>query len=254
MIVGYARTSTVEQKTGFDAQLKELETASCEKIFQEQVSSVAERLRLNAPLEFVRDGDTFVVTKTYRLARSITNLLVIIDALRKKKVALRILNLGMDTSTPAIKLMLTILGGISEFEREIMLERQREGIAKAKTENKYKGRKPLSSDRRNGIKLAGEGTARDTIAKQLRHCRGFRLPDSGGTQTVMKALLVIRLVTVTLCFALAGCAGESPNNAEMNRIDRDTNVAPDESAAPDDEAQQAVMNAREQRLQQNQPQ
>jgi DNA invertase Pin-like site-specific DNA recombinase len=74
----------------------------------------------------------------------------------------------MDTSTPNGKLMLTVLGGISEFEPEIMLERQREGIAKAKAENKYKGRKQLSSDRReNVIKLAGEGTARDTIAKQL---------------------------------------------------------------------------------------
>jgi DNA invertase Pin-like site-specific DNA recombinase len=74
----------------------------------------------------------------------------------------------MDTSTPTGKLMLTVLGGISEFEPEIMLERQREGIAKAKAENKYKGRKQLSSDRReNVIKLAGEGTARDTIAKQL---------------------------------------------------------------------------------------
>jgi hypothetical protein len=69
----------------------------------------------------------------------------------------------------------------------------------------------------------------------------------------MKALRAIRLATVTLCFALAGCADESPNNAEMNRIDRDTNVAPHEPATPD-EAQQAVMNAREQRLQQNQPQ
>lgn len=69
----------------------------------------------------------------------------------------------------------------------------------------------------------------------------------------MKALLAIRLATVTLCFALAGCADESPNNAEMNRIDRDTNVAPHEPATPD-EAQQAVMNAREQRLQHNQPQ
>jgi DNA invertase Pin-like site-specific DNA recombinase len=128
---------------------------------------VAERLQLNAA-EFVRDGDTFVATKIDRLARSITNLLVIIDALKKKKVALRILNLGMDTSTPTGKLMLTVLGRISEFEREIMLERQREGIAKAKAENKYKGRKPLSSDRReNVIKLAGEGTARVTIAKQL---------------------------------------------------------------------------------------
>ena len=131
MIVGYARTSTVDQVAGFEAQVKELSAAGCEKIFQEQVSSVTVRLQLQSALEFVRDGDVFVVTKLDRLARSVTDLMAILQALERKGVAVRILNLGMDTQTPTGKLMLTVLGGVAQFEREMMLERQREGIAKA---------------------------------------------------------------------------------------------------------------------------
>jgi DNA invertase Pin-like site-specific DNA recombinase len=168
MIVGYARTSTVEQKAGFEAQIKELEDAKCEKVFKEQVSSVAERVQLQAALDFVREGDVFIVTKIDRLARSITNLMEIIETLQRKQVAVKILNLGMDTQTPTGKLILTLLGGISQFEREIMLERQREGIAKAKAEKKYKGRKPLADEKRAQVlQLADQGTARDRIAEQV---------------------------------------------------------------------------------------
>jgi DNA invertase Pin-like site-specific DNA recombinase len=168
MIVGYARTSTVEQKAGFEAQIRELEDAKCEKVFKEQVSSVAERLQLQAALDFVREGDVFIATKIDRLARSITNLMEIIETLQRKQVAVRILNLGMDTQTPTGKLILTLLGGISQFEREVMLERQREGIAKAKAEKKYKGRKPLADVKRAQVlQLASTGAARDSIATQV---------------------------------------------------------------------------------------
>lgn len=81
--------------------------------------------------------------KLDRLARSVADLLTIVQSLGKKNVSLRILNLGIDTNTPTGKLMLTMLGAIGQFEREIMLERQREGIARAKAEGKFKGRKPL---------------------------------------------------------------------------------------------------------------
>jgi DNA invertase Pin-like site-specific DNA recombinase len=95
-------------------------------------------------------------------------LMTILQSLDRKKAALRILNMGIDTQTPTGKLMLAVLGGVAQFEREIMLERQREGIAKARSDKKYKGRKPLSSDRReNVIKLAGDGVTRLNIAKQL---------------------------------------------------------------------------------------
>lgn len=143
MIVGYARTSTTEQIAGLEAQLKELQSIGCSKIYQEQISSIAERNQLKAAIDFVREGDILVVTKLDRLARSVADLLTIVQSLGKKNVSLRILNLGIDTNTPTGKLMLTMLGAIGQFEREIMLERQREGIAKAKAEGKFKGRKPL---------------------------------------------------------------------------------------------------------------
>ena len=168
MIIGYARTSTVNQCAGFEAQLKDLQTNGCEKIFQEQVSSLSTRPQLQAALEFVREGDVFMVTRLDRLARSVADLMVVIQALEQKRVGLRILNLGMDTQTPTGKLMLTVLGGVAQFEREVMLERQREGIAKAKSAGKYKGRKPVAAGaRQEAIRLAAEGITKVAIARQL---------------------------------------------------------------------------------------
>lgn len=125
MIVGYARTSTADQMAGFDAQLQELKAVGCKKMFQEQVSSVGKRAQLEVALEFVREGDVLVVTKLDRLARSVADLMELIQTLDRKSVGLRVLNLGMDTHTPTGKLMLTVLGGVAQFEREMMLERQR---------------------------------------------------------------------------------------------------------------------------------
>ena len=125
-----ARTSTVDQVAGFEAQFKELSASGCEKIFREQVSSVTVRLQLQSALEFVRDGDVFVVTKLDRLARSVADLMAILQALERKRVAVRILNLGMDTQTPTDKLMVRVLGGVAQFEREVMLERQRKASPK----------------------------------------------------------------------------------------------------------------------------
>jgi DNA invertase Pin-like site-specific DNA recombinase len=169
MNVGYARTSTVDQLAGFEAQLKELAAAGCEKIFKEQVSSVAVRAQLQASIDFLREGDVLVITKIDRLARSVSDLLAIIQTLEQKNVSVHILNLGMDTQTPTGKLMLTVLGGIAQFEREIMLERQREGVSKAKTQGKYKGRKPISSIRKKEVmRLATEGVFKANIAGQLK--------------------------------------------------------------------------------------
>lgn len=140
----------------------------CEKLFQEQVSSVAPRQGLETAMEFCRMGDSLVVTKLDRLARSVTHLGKIIDALEAKGVALRILNLGVDTATPTGKLMLNVLGGVAQFEREMMLERQREGIAKAKAEGAYRGRKPTARAKAGEIQaLAAEGLSMARIAKQL---------------------------------------------------------------------------------------
>ena len=146
MIIGYARTSTLEQVAGLDAQLRELQNAGCERILREHASAMTERPQLKAALEFCNAGDMLVVTKLDRLARSTNDLQQIIEHVDKKGIRLNILNLGADTSTPTGKLLLTTLGAIAQFEREIMLERQREGIAKAKAEGKYKGRQPIRQD------------------------------------------------------------------------------------------------------------
>lgn len=171
MIVGYARTSTVEQAAGFEAQRRDLAAAGCEKVFAEQVSSVAERAQLEAALEWVRDGDVLVITKLDRLARSTINLLDIVARLDRKRVALRVLSMGggeVDSRTPTGRLMLTLLGGIAEFERGMMLERQREGIAKAKQDGKYKGRAPTARRKAGEVaRLRGEGVGPAEIARRL---------------------------------------------------------------------------------------
>lgn len=168
-IVGYARTSTLDQVAGLEAQLRDLKAAGCEKIFQEQVSSVdTSRKELERALDYVREGDTLVVTKLDRLARSIGNLVDITGKLKTKGVELRILALNLDTGTPTGKLMLNLMGSIAEFERDMMLERQREGIAKAKAEGKYKGRAPTARARTGDVlKLKAEGKTVDAIVAAL---------------------------------------------------------------------------------------
>ncbi|MEA2756817.1 MAG: hypothetical protein QOJ54_3106, partial [Aliidongia sp.] len=141
-----------------------------EKVFQEQVSSVdfKERQQLDAAVDWARDGDTLVVTKLDRLARSVKHLHDLVDTLNAKGVALRIINLGIDTGTATGKLMLTVLGGIAEFEREIMLERQREGIAKAKADGKYLGRRPTARAKASEVlALDAAGIGRAEIARRL---------------------------------------------------------------------------------------
>ena len=170
MIVGYARTSTMDQTAGLEAQERELRDAGCDKLFVEQVSSVdvKARDRLAEALDYVRDGDTLVVTKLDRLARSVAHLLEVLEALTAKGASLRILSMGIDTGTATGKLMLTLLGGVAEFERSIMLERQREGIAKAKAAGKYKGRKPTAMAKGDDVlALKAKGMKPNDIAKEV---------------------------------------------------------------------------------------
>ncbi len=168
MIIGYARTSTVEQLAGFDAQVRDLTAAGCERLFTEQVSSVAQRDQLEAAIDFAREGDTIVVTKLDRLARSMLDLMNIKSRLDTKGIELRILAMNLDTSTPTGKLMMNVLGSVAQFEREMMLERQREGIAKAKAEGKYRGRAPTARAKTDEIlDLRGQGLGATAIAREL---------------------------------------------------------------------------------------
>jgi DNA invertase Pin-like site-specific DNA recombinase len=168
MRVGYARTSSLDQQAGFEAQLRELKAAGCEKVFQEQVSSVGTREQLEAALDFVRDGDVLCVTKLDRVARSTQHLLEIVERVKRKGANLQILGLGIDMSTATGQLILTVIAAIGAFEREMMLERQREGIASAKAEHRYKGRKPTARAKAAEIKvLTEQGVGATEIAKRL---------------------------------------------------------------------------------------
>src|SRR5579863_3040944 len=168
MLIGYARTSTVEQKAGLEAQERDLRAAGADKVYAEQTSAIGPRKALEHAIEFAREGDILVVSKLDRLARSVANACEIVERLRVKGVALRVLAMGLDTSTPTGRLMLNMLASVAQFEREVMLERQREGIAKAKGEGKYRGRAPTARAKAGDIlRLAAIGKTRQAIAVEL---------------------------------------------------------------------------------------
>jgi DNA invertase Pin-like site-specific DNA recombinase len=187
VLIGYGRTSTTEQHAGLEAQRRDLKAAGCKKVFEEQVSSVKDRPQLKAALDYAREGDTLVVTKLDRLARSARHLSELVDALETKGVALRILNFGgdaVDTRSATGRLMLNMFAAMAQFEREIMLERQREGIAKAKAEGKYKGRKPTARAKaEDAVRLFREGKRVAHIAKELGIGRGsvYRALEAAGS-------------------------------------------------------------------------
>ena len=171
MLVAYARTSTLEQLAGLEAQQRDLKEYGCEKIFTEQVSSVAERDQLEAALSLLRSGDKLVATRLDRLARSVQHLGQIIERVNGAGAALVILDMGgtaVDTSNATGKLILNVMSSVAQFEREMMLQRQREGIAKAKAEGKYKGRKPTARAKTDMVKLAlANGVSKPQICKDL---------------------------------------------------------------------------------------
>lgn len=144
-VIGYARVSTHEQNEA--RQLAAFEERNADRIFLDKCSGKdAERPELKKMLDYVREGDTVIVTEYSRLARSTSDLLSIVDRLTGKGVQLVSLKEKLDTSTPQGKLMLTMFAGLAEFERAMILERQREGIAIAKAQGKYKGRMPITFD------------------------------------------------------------------------------------------------------------
>ena len=151
-VVGYARTSGFHQQAGLDDQISELEAAGCTHIYAEQISSVdANREQLKAALLFLRSGDEFVVTKPDRLARNTGELVRIVEELSSRGVRVRILSMQIDTQSPTGRLLLTMMAAVATFEREVMLERQRVGIARAKADGKFKGRPATAKAKSNDV-------------------------------------------------------------------------------------------------------
>lgn len=140
MRIAYIRVSTIEQNA--QRQIEAMQKYDIEKWFTEKVSAKdTNRPKLQELLEFAREGDTIHIHDFSRLARSTRDLLDIVEQLNAKGVHLISNKENIDTSTPTGKLMLTMIGAINEFERVNLLERQREGIAIAKRNGKYKGGK-----------------------------------------------------------------------------------------------------------------
>lgn len=145
MRIGYVRVSTVEQNE--QRQIEGLNKYNIDKWYIEKVSAKnTDRPQLQDMLEFAREGDTIYIHDFSRIARSTKDLLNIIELLNNKAVHLVSNKESIDTSTPTGKLLVTMIGAINEFERLNMLERQREGIAIAKREGKFKGRKEINID------------------------------------------------------------------------------------------------------------
>lgn len=168
LLVGYARVSSEGQS--LDIQDEALAGAGCEKVFAEKMSgrSAKDRIELANALDFVRDGDTLVVTRLDRLARSVGDLHQIIEKLAAKNVGFRCLNQsGVDTDTSTGKLMIGILGAVAAFENDIRRERQIEGIAKAKAAGKYKGR-PVTINPAAVKALREQGLGASQIARELQ--------------------------------------------------------------------------------------
>ena len=153
MRVGYVRVSTAEQNTARQEVL--MQELGVERIYIEKVSgkSVDNREKLKEMLEFIREGDVVVVESISRLARNTKDLLEIVEILKSKGVRLISNKEKIDTDTSAGKFMLTIFGAVAQLEREYILQRQREGIAVAKAQGKYKGRKPIEVDEEQFKKL-----------------------------------------------------------------------------------------------------
>ena len=143
MKVGYARVSSTGQN--LQSQLEALEKAGCEKIFQEKKSGTTyEREELKNILDFLRDGDTFVVTRLDRCSRSVSDLYKILGILKTKNVDFKATNQNIDTASSTGKLMIGVLSIIAEFENDLRRERQSEGIKKAKELGKFKKVKSLN--------------------------------------------------------------------------------------------------------------
>src|SRR5258705_6333035 len=143
MLIGYARTSTLDQEAGFAAQLAELKAAGCERVFSEQLSSLTDRPQLEAMLNYTRTGDVAYVTSIDRLARDMADLLGVQARIAKAGATLRIRGL-VDTADASGELILHVFGAVAAFEVRRMKERQRIGIERAKREGKFKGRIPTA--------------------------------------------------------------------------------------------------------------
>ena len=170
MLVGYARVSTQDQKP--ELQLDALKAAGCEKVFVEKASGAQrDRPELKAALDYMRDGDTLVVWKLDRLARSMKQLIETVEELEEVGVGFRSLTEAIDTTTAGGKLVFHVFGALAEFERSIIRERTRAGLDAARARGRKGGRPPKLKDsdlKAARAMLADKSITVEEVAKHLR--------------------------------------------------------------------------------------
>lgn len=174
MNVAYVRVSTMEQNEG--RQVAALGSYEIDKWFTEKCSGKnSNREQLKAMIDFVRENDVVYTESFSRIARNTKDLLDIVETIEKKGAIVKSLKENLDTATPTGKLMLTMIGAMATFEREIMLERQREGISIAKSAGKYKGRQSAAKPA-NWEQLLDQYKSRAITATELAHRCGVSRP------------------------------------------------------------------------------
>lgn len=199
MVVGYARVSTVEQN--IERQEVSLKGLGCEKVYIDKISGATlDRPEFNRMMDYVRDGDTLIVSEYNRLSRSTMDLLTTLQKLEDKGVIVKSIKENFDTSTPQGKLILTIFAGLAEFERTLMKQRQAEGIERAKLAGKYKGRQCKQYDKEVLDEVIG------SLANK--------------TMTVTKAAELLGVTRATV-YNLLKRVGD--NNVEYSETGRDSN-------------------------------
>lgn len=175
MKIAYVRVSSVEQNEA--RQVEAIEKFGIEKWFTEKVSAKdTKRPQLQAMLDFAREGDTIYIHDFSRLARSTKDLLDLVERLKEKKIELYSIKEQIDTTTPTGQLMLTMIAAINQFERENLLERQREGIAIARRKGVYKGRKAIKVDNDRYEELYGQYMARKLSKSGMAKALGVSRP------------------------------------------------------------------------------
>lgn len=169
MIIGYARVSTTDQN--LDAQIDALKEAGAEKIFEEKITGkTAKRPELTRLLEHLRPGDVVVVTKYDRLARSLSDLLEIVETIRQREAEFRSIAEDIDTTSPVGRLIFHVFGSIAEFERERIVERTREGLEAARKRGRRLGRPMALTDaqKEQARRMRDEGHSLRKVAEVFR--------------------------------------------------------------------------------------
>jgi DNA invertase Pin-like site-specific DNA recombinase len=184
-VLGYARTSTADQAAGLNAQKRDLEAAGATRIYSEQLSGKSrERPQLDAALDYLRDGDTFLATKIDRVARSAKDLLAIVDQVRGRGATFRVLNPSSlilapgDNQDPFAEFTLQLFGALAQMEVAVMKERQREGIREGQEAGKFVGRQPTAQKKASAfLEAVAAGMDPTAAAKSVEISRAsaFRI-------------------------------------------------------------------------------